>query len=132
MVRIRLNLPLNRLLINGHWRRAYDTTTGSFDETTAIGDVMLLNIHLTLHLSHKLIFITLLVPFAAAALADFVWGFFILGRHSEVCALPRGNDRQRRVDIVQIFIAGLVRIVLVDRIQSFLLVGLHRFFLLHR
>lgn len=100
MVRIRLNLPLNRLLINGHWRRAYDIATGSFDEITAIGDVMLLYLHLAVHLPHKLILITLLVPITAAALADFVVGVTILGRSSEVGALPRGNDRQGRVDIV--------------------------------
>ena len=132
MVRIRLNLPLNRLLINGHWRRAYDIATGSFDEMTAIGDVMLLYLHLAVHLPHKLILITLLVPIAAAALADFVLGVTILGRPSEVCALPRGNDRQGRVDIVKISVARLVWTVLVNRIESSLLVGFHGDFLLHR
>ena len=132
MVRIRLNLPLNRLLINGHWRRAYDIATGSFDEMTAIGDVMLLYLHLAVHLPHKLILITLLVPIAAAALADLVMGVTILGRPSEVGALPRGNDRQGRVDIVKISVARLVWTVLVNRIESSLLVGFHGYFLLHR
>ena len=132
MVRTRLNLPLNRLLINGHWRRAFDIATGSLDETTAIGDLMLLYVHLAMHLPHKLILITLLVPIAAAALADFVVSVSILGRPSEVGALPRSIDRQRRVDIAQIYVARLVRTVLVNRIQSSLLVGLHGDFLLHR
>ena len=56
----------------------------------------------------------------------------ILGRPSEVGALPRSIDRQRRVDIAQIYVARLVRTVLVNRIQSSLLVGLHGDFLLHR